>query len=160
MASYRPDTTNTLSDGPSEEGINLAIGRRLRRRRRLLGLTQTDLATSLGLQFQQVQKYECSASRISAARLFILAKVLKVPVNYFFDSLSPGAPSCAEEKDRTRDGMADLLADKETLNLLGAFARLPASVRKRLLVFAKSLGEFIDDGASSRRSFRGDNLSP
>ncbi len=150
MTSYIPDTTNTSNDGLSDEVVNLAIGRRLRRRRRLLGLTQTDLATSLGLQFQQVQKYECSASRISAARLFMLAKVLKAPVNYFFDSLPPVTLSCAAEKDRTIDGLAELLADKEALNLLSAYAKLPASVRQRLLAFAKSLGECIDEKASTR----------
>ena len=67
--------------------IDLHLGRRLRRRRRLLGLTQQQLATQVGIRFQQIQKYECGANRISAARLWQLSEALKVPVGYFYDGL-------------------------------------------------------------------------
>jgi transcriptional regulator with XRE-family HTH domain len=116
----------------------------------LLGLTQTSLAKELGVQFQQVQKYECSAARISAARLYRLAAVLKVPVDYFFASLPPVVPFCAADKDRTVDSVPDLLADKETLNFLNSYAKLPVSVRQRLRTFAKSLGEVIGERAGAR----------
>lgn len=67
------------------EEIDLHIGRRLRRRRRVLGLTQQQLGERLGIRFQQVQKYECGANRISAARLWHLARALETGVGYFYD---------------------------------------------------------------------------
>ena len=65
--------------------IDLHLGRRLRRRRRLLGLTQQQLALQVGIRFQQIQKYECGANRISAARLWQLSEALETPVSYFYD---------------------------------------------------------------------------
>jgi transcriptional regulator with XRE-family HTH domain len=67
--------------------IDLHLGRRLRRRRRLLGLTQQQLAVQVGVRFQQIQKYECGANRISAARLWELAEALETPISYFYDGL-------------------------------------------------------------------------
>src|ERR1700748_2864994 len=67
--------------------IDIPLGRRLRRRRRILGLTQQQLAGACGVRFQQIQKYECAANRMSAARLWQLAEVLEVPVSYFYEGL-------------------------------------------------------------------------
>ena len=67
------------------ETFDLHLGRRLRHRRRLLDLTQVQLATYCGLTFQQIQKYESGLSRMSAARLWQLSKVLGVGVAYFYD---------------------------------------------------------------------------
>ena len=61
--------------------IDIHLGRRLRRRRRILGLTQQQLAGACGVRFQQIQKYECAANRMSAARLWQLAEVLEVPID-------------------------------------------------------------------------------
>jgi transcriptional regulator with XRE-family HTH domain len=72
------------------DDINRKIGARLRRRRRLLGLTQTDVAVRCGVRFQQVQKYETGQSRVSAVQLMRLAAALSVPVAYFFDGLEAG----------------------------------------------------------------------
>lgn len=69
--------------------IDLHIGRRLRRRRRLLGLTQQQLGDRLNIRFQQVQKYECGANRVSAARLWHLAMALETDVSYFYDGFDP-----------------------------------------------------------------------
>jgi len=69
--------------------IDIHLGRRLRRRRRLLGLTQEQIASACGVRFQQIQKYECGANRMSAARLWRLAQALEVPMAYFFDGLPP-----------------------------------------------------------------------
>ena len=77
--------------------IDHHVGRRLRRRRRLMGFTQQSLAESVGVRFQQIQKYECGANRISAARLFELAEALNVPVQYFYDGLSERDQIGAEE---------------------------------------------------------------
>lgn len=81
--------------------IDLHIGRRLRRRRRVLGLTQQQLGDRLGIRFQQVQKYECGANRISAARLWYLASALETDVLYFYDGFEETV-----QADATRTVMA------------------------------------------------------
>jgi transcriptional regulator with XRE-family HTH domain len=68
--------------------IDEHMGKRLCRRRRLLGLTQQQLASACGVRFQQIQKYECAANRMSAAKLWQLAQVLEVPVSYFFEGFA------------------------------------------------------------------------
>ena len=73
------------------DDINRRIGERLRRRRRLMGLTQSDVAERCGVGFQQVQKYETGLTGVSAVQLVRLAGVLSVPVAYFFEGLEPYA---------------------------------------------------------------------
>ena len=114
--------------------IDLHLGRRLRRRRRLLGLTQQQLALQVGIRFQQIQKYECGANRISAARLWQLAQVLDVPVNYFYDGLTE--TPLRRERD---GGPADPTAGKETQDLIRAYQNLGERPRRRLLDLARSL---------------------
>lgn len=74
-----------------ENDINIDLGKRLRARRRLLGLSQKTLGSAIGLRFQQIQKYECAANGVSAARLWRLSKALGVPVSYFFEGLPVGS---------------------------------------------------------------------
>jgi transcriptional regulator with XRE-family HTH domain len=70
------------------EDIDEHLGGRLRRRRCLLGITQTQLASVCGVRFQQIQKYECGQNRMTAGRLWQLAQALAVPVDYFYEGLS------------------------------------------------------------------------
>ena len=67
--------------------VNGHIGQKIRRRRRLLGLAQKHVAAAIGVRFQQIQKYEAGLTRISAERLWSLAQVLSVPVEYFYQGL-------------------------------------------------------------------------
>jgi transcriptional regulator with XRE-family HTH domain len=69
--------------------VDLHLGSRLRRRRRLLGLTQEQLGHACDISFQQVQKYESATNRMSAARLWTFARALDVPLHYFFDGIEP-----------------------------------------------------------------------
>jgi transcriptional regulator with XRE-family HTH domain len=117
--------------------IDLHLGKRLRRRRRLLGLTQQQLASVCGVRFQQIQKYECGANRISAARIWQLAEALDVPVGYFFDGLSTHSERADEELPEGRSG--EVLARKETQDLIRAYYLLGERPRRRLLDLAKSL---------------------
>ena len=114
--------------------IDLHLGRRLRRRRRLLGLTQQQLALQVGIRFQQIQKYECGANRISAARLWQLAEALETPVNYFYDGLAE-----AMERQETANCAGEMFSRKETLDLIQAYYQLGERPRRRLLDLAKSL---------------------
>jgi transcriptional regulator with XRE-family HTH domain len=68
--------------------VDFMVGRQLRRRRRLMGLTQQELGGACGISFQQVQKYECASNRMSVAMLWRFACALEVDVSYFF----AGAP--------------------------------------------------------------------
>lgn len=122
----------------SEDKIDLHIGRRLRRRRRLLGLTMESLAGATGVRFQQIQKYECAGNRLLASRLFRLAAALHVPVQYFYDGLPQDGATAAPANDREL-APADHLASEESQDILEAFAKLPAQIRRKLRDFAKSL---------------------
>ena len=121
--------------------IDLHLGKRLRRRRRLLGLTQQQLADAVGVRFQQIQKYECGANRISAARLWALSEALEVPVGYFYDGLAD-----VSHRDATaeRQDGGEILARKETLDLIRAYYQLGERPRRRLLDLAKSLNGEVE----------------
>ena len=123
--------------------IDVHLGRRLRRRRRLLGLTQQQLAGACGVRFQQIQKYECAANRMSAARLWQLAEVLQVPVSYFYEGLVEAQTEARQAEGREgRDGPGrELFGQKETTDLIQAFYRLSERPRQRLLDLAKSMHE-------------------
>jgi len=119
------------------DAVDQHVGTRLRRRRRLLGLTQQQLAECVGVRFQQIQKYECGANRVSASRLYELSNALNVPVNYFYEGLE-GEPSNDYESE------ADLLSRSETRELLRAYYKLSETPRRRLLDLAKSLQTSAD----------------
>ncbi|MEL6286623.1 MAG: helix-turn-helix transcriptional regulator [Pseudomonadota bacterium] len=128
------------------DDIDLHVGKRLRRRRRLLGMTQQDLAGQVGVRFQQIQKYECGANRITSSRLFDLSKALNVSVQYFFDGLAPSDAMVTVANDAERlEG--DILSQKETLELVRAYYRLSERPRKRLLELAKALESDAVDAA-------------
>ena len=74
-----------------QRDFDVYLGKRLRARRRLLGLTQREVALGLGIRFQQIQKYECGGNRLSGERIWRLAALLQVPVTYFFEGLDPAA---------------------------------------------------------------------
>lgn len=126
---------------------DLHVGKRLRRRRRLLGMTQQDLAGQVGVRFQQIQKYECGANRITASRLFDLARAMNVSVQYFFDGMPVAtAPNAANDAEQME---GDILSQKETLELVRAYYRLGERPRKRLLELAKALeGDASNSGAA------------
>ena len=119
--------------------IDQHLGNRVRRRRRLMGLTQHQLAEMVGVRFQQVQKYECGANRMSAARMWYLSKALEVPVAYFYDGLSDGAEPSSSVAHAPVDEGRDMFAQKETLDLIKAYYDLGERPRRRLLDLAKSL---------------------
>ncbi len=127
-------------DGPNP--IDVHVGRRMRLRRTLLGMTQGMLGEGIGLTFQQVQKYERGSTRVGASRLFDLARVLDVPVSFFFDDMSedlavrlPG-----QSKDEAEDVGPNPMAERETLELVRAYYKIQdASVRKHIVKLVRSL---------------------
>jgi len=127
--------------------IDVHVGSRVRLRRTLLGMSQEKLGEALGLTFQQVQKYERGVNRIGASRLFDLARVLDVPISFFFDDM-PGEMGLGAGGRRLGAGLAepqegfddDALHRRETLELVRAYYRITdVSVRKRVFDLIKSL---------------------
>ena len=125
---------------------DLHVGKRLRRRRRLLGLTQQELASQVGVRFQQIQKYECGANRMTSSRLYDLAKALNVAVQYFFDGMEGDDLLAANDAERL-DG--DILSQKETLELVRAYYRLGERPRRRLLDLATALESDQNDSGAA-----------
>jgi len=130
--------------------IDLHVGRRLRQRRCLLGLTQQKLAEAVGIKFQQIQKYESGANRVSASRLWALAHALEAPVSYFFEGLpKPETPTASGvnghhhpehvEHDHEPTIAPEVLSEKETIELVRAYYTLDEAPRRRLLDLAKTL---------------------
>lgn len=128
--------------------IDLHVGRRLRRRRRLMGMTQQQLADQVGIRFQQIQKYECGANRITASRLFELSAALSIPVQYFYDGLVAPVAGSGEAPANDHDDIGpDILRQKETRELIRAYYNLGERPRRRLLDLAKALQEDATDAA-------------
>jgi transcriptional regulator with XRE-family HTH domain len=114
--------------------VDLHVGRRIRARRKALGVTQEQLADSLGLTFQQVQKYERGANRVSASKLFQIAEALETPINHFFAGLDQGGH--AEPDTAVTD---QLLCTPHGRDLAVLFIQLPAGRRAVLLTLAGQL---------------------
>ncbi|CAA7625729.1 helix-turn-helix domain-containing protein [Magnetospirillum sp. UT-4] len=130
--------------------IDSHVGGRVRLRRTLLGMTQERLAALLGLTFQQIQKYERGANRIGASRLFDLARVLDVPVGYFFEglaeeamALSPGLLAKMAPADATfPDQGKDAALKRETLELVRNYYRIgDPRLRKQIMDLALALSD-------------------
>ncbi len=136
-------STNKRSGSPNP--IDVHVGSRVRLRRTLLGMSQEKLGEAIGLTFQQVQKYERGSNRIGASRLFDLARVLDVPVGFFFDDMSDDVAACSpgQSKGTAREAAdvgPDPMAKRETLDLVRAYYNIhDASLRKRLLKIIKAL---------------------
>ena len=122
--------------------IDIHIGKRLRWRRRAVGMTQGELANRIGVRFQQIQKYECAANRMSAARLWQLAEVLEVPVSYFYEGLTRDQRESLERE--TAQSPSETMASKETQDLIHAYYQLGERPRRRLLDLAKAMNGEIE----------------
>ncbi|QFT57287.1 transcriptional repressor DicA [Sulfitobacter sp. THAF37] len=118
--------------------VDVHVGKRIRQRRWLTGMTQQKLAELVGIKFQQIQKYETGANRVSASRLWDIADALDVQVSYFFDGV--------EEADNTGENQnsavpVDLLSDKEAMDLIRSYYAIPQNQRRRLFELARVLSD-------------------
>ena len=123
--------------------VDAQVGSRVRLRRMLIGMSQEKLGELLGLTFQQVQKYEKGVNRIGAGRLFEVARILGVPIGYFYESVSgqlAGARGFSEKEDS--QPVIEFVSSGEGLQLSLAFMKIKdPKVRKRVLDLVKSLGD-------------------
>jgi transcriptional regulator with XRE-family HTH domain len=113
--------------------IDVYVGARLRFKRMQIALSQKDLGKKTGVTFQQIQKYEKGINRIGASRLYDFAKILKVPVSYFFEGFDEKSDAILGDNKKTFN-------DKEIFNLVRAFSKIKDSnIRKSVIALAKSL---------------------
>ncbi|MEM1352318.1 MAG: helix-turn-helix transcriptional regulator [Pseudomonadota bacterium] len=119
--------------------VDVHVGKRIRQRRWLVGMTQQNLAEAVGIKFQQIQKYETGANRVSASRLWDIADALDVNVAFFFDGLREN------ESEGVEDGApavpADMMGDKEAMDLVRSYYAIPENQRRRLFELARVLSD-------------------
>lgn len=130
--------------------IDRHVGSRVRMRRMLAGISQEKLGEALGLTFQQIQKYEKGANRISASRLQQIAKKLDVPVSFFFDGAPSGdaTPAGGFSDSASTAYISDFLATSEGVQLTKAFVRIKSGrVRRRIVDLVEALAEEDDEKA-------------
>ena len=114
--------------------VDVHVGKQIRHRRWLIGVTQQQLAEAVGIKFQQIQKYETGANRVSASRLWDIAEALEVEIAFFFDGLD-------KEEGGGKTLPADIIADKEALDLVRSYYAIPENQRRRLFDLARVLSE-------------------
>ncbi len=124
---------------PKPHPVDVYVGGRLRTQRVLFGLSQPALAKKLGVTFQQVQKYETGAIRMSAGRIWQASRALGVPVSYFFAGL-----------DESADPAADILSTRAGLELLRDYEACPEDVRKRMRLLAKAVADIFRPAAGKK----------
>ncbi len=133
--------------------VDIHVGTRVRLRRTLFGMTQTDIGDALGLTFQQVQKYERGTNRISSSRLYELSRLFDVPVEHFFEDMPPkvAASSPAKRRGRAKEPVShdpDLMAKLETMKLVRAYYRIEdADVRQRVYELTKAVAADAGNGS-------------
>ncbi|MBZ8133648.1 helix-turn-helix domain-containing protein [Afifella sp. IM 167] len=130
----------------SPDEIDAHIGRQVRMRRKMAGMSQEKLGEQLGVTFQQVQKYEKGANRIAASRLYQIADVLGTPLSYFLPEASEGdgQPGFAEKQTAY---VMDFVSTAEGVELNRSFTRITSSrVRRRLIDLVSELAKEFGEG--------------
>lgn len=123
--------------------VDTHVGKRLRLRRTILGMSQEELAKNLGITFQQVQKYEKGVNRIGSSRLFDIAQVLTVPVSFFFDEYGDNNPvyGFAEDNENFEHEKGEV-SNREIMSLVKAYCQIKSSdTRKKAIDLIKSLAD-------------------
>ena len=122
----------------SPNSIDQHVGTRMRLRRSLIEMSQSELGQKLGVTFQQVQKYERGTNRVGASRLFALARELGVKIDYFFEGLDGAGVSILAEDDSST--LYDFIASPDGLALASAFSGIEdQTVRRRIIDLIRAL---------------------
>jgi transcriptional regulator with XRE-family HTH domain len=132
------------TEGRRPNPVDLHVGSRVRMRRKLMGVSQEQLADSLGLTFQQVQKYERGANRVSASKLYEIARTLQVPVSFFFDGLADpmGDQDGDDVSAQAERVVQEFLTTPEGLELAEVFPRIGRGrVRRQVLDLVRAMAD-------------------
>ena len=114
--------------------VDAHVGKRIRHRRWMVGMTQQQLADKVGIKFQQIQKYETGMNRVSASRLWDIAESLGVTIGFFFEGLD-------DAREARNAGENDIMADREALELVRSYYAIPEAQRRRLFDLARVLSD-------------------
>jgi transcriptional regulator with XRE-family HTH domain len=134
-----------LTDDQEPHLVDIHVGSRVRMRRKAMGLSQTQLAESVGITFQQLQKYERGSNRVSASKLYGMAVTLQTSVAWFFDGMS-ALESAGEAIDERGRAVQRFMASSEGVELATLVPRLRPSQRRQILALAKILSAEEEDG--------------
>jgi transcriptional regulator with XRE-family HTH domain len=130
------DKLEELASGPNP--VDRHVGLRIRMRRKELGISQERLAESIGLTFQQVQKYERAANRVSASKLWEMSRALSTNIGYFYEGL--GDVIEAPGSNLPRESMQDFLLTAEGIELAAVFPKISKSrVRRKILDLVRAM---------------------
>jgi transcriptional regulator with XRE-family HTH domain len=121
--------------------VDVHVGKRIRHRRWMVGMTQQQLAERVGIKFQQIQKYETGMNRVSASRLWDISEALSVSISFFFEGLGGMEDAAAAAAPVP----GDLLGDKEAQELIRSYYAIPETQRRRLFDLARVLSEATVD---------------
>eukprot|EP01012_Entosiphon_sulcatum_P025106 TRINITY_DN30375_c0_g1_i1.p1 TRINITY_DN30375_c0_g1~~TRINITY_DN30375_c0_g1_i1.p1 ORF type:complete len:160 (+),score=16.30 TRINITY_DN30375_c0_g1_i1:264-743(+) len=137
--------------GGGPDPIDIHVGKRIKLRRTLLHISQEQLASDIGVTFQQVQKYESGHNRVSASRLFDISRVLNCPISYFFEDIGPettgdrSMPGARANEGVAEEAVgfdADPMQRTETLELVRSYWRLHnAELRKNVLELLSNISK-------------------
>ncbi len=122
-------STGEAGRGDGPHPVDRHVGVRIRMRRKEVGVSQERLADSLGITFQQVQKYERGANRVSASKLWEIASALRTPVAYFYDGLGDREAEAAQ-----RDAAQEFMMSTEGMELMANFPRISEPAIRRKIV--------------------------
>jgi len=125
--------------------VDLHVGARVRMRRKLLGVSQEKLADALKLTFQQVQKYERGANRVSASKLYEIGRFLDVPVSYFFEGLGDRDQAHGFAESESEQFVHGFLMTGEGIELASLFPKLKPRQRRRILELVRTLADEDDE---------------
>jgi transcriptional regulator with XRE-family HTH domain len=114
--------------------VDIHVGSRVRMRRILLGKSQEAVATLLGVSFQQLQKYESGANRVSASRLFDMAHILLAPISYFFDEMPADLTLPAGDAGSVENSAKSVMGNRMTLDLIRDFYRICSPQQQRCVL--------------------------
>ena len=133
--------SDEISGARSPNPVDLHVGGRIRMKRKVLGVSQERLAEALGLTFQQVQKYERGANRVSASKLYEIARFLQAPISYFFEGLAdPTVEGSGEDTEGAEQFVHDFLMTPEGIELAAIFPRITrARVRRKILDLVRAM---------------------
>lgn len=133
------NTVNEDRDGPNP--VDRHVGLRIRMRRKELGISQEKLAESVGLTFQQIQKYERATNRVSASKLWDIARALRTSVSYFYEGLGGQGSPVRTPDEPTQD----FLLTAEGLDLASSFPRIQQPrVRRKLVELVRTMADEQD----------------
>lgn len=128
-----------IGRGEGPHPVDCHVGVRIRMRRKEMGVSQEKLAEALGITFQQVQKYERGANRVSASKLWEIASALKTPVAYFYDGLSDRDAVVAQ-----RDAAQEFMLSTDGIELMACFPRIAeASIRRKIVELVRVVADEI-----------------